>query len=196
MKNNSNINADKPLITVVTVVLNGVEFLERTIQSVVNQTYKNIEYIIIDGGSTDATLDIIKKYEDKITHWISEPDNGIYDAMNKGIDLTSGDWINFMMAGDKFHLNNVIDKIFDNQTYNSDIIYGDMQLDRKGIFQVKKAKNLDVLWKKVAFCSQSAFMSAEYCKQHKFSLAYSIAADFDFFIVHFFIIRQDLNMLR
>lgn len=75
---------DKPLITVITVVLNGEKHLEETIKSVINQTYDNVEYIIIDGGSTDGTLDIIKKYEDKIDYWVSEPDRGIYDAMNKG----------------------------------------------------------------------------------------------------------------
>lgn len=74
---------------------NGESTLEQTIQSVVNQTYDNVEYIIIDGVSTDGTLDIIKKYEDKIDYWQSEPDKGIYDAMNKGIELAFGDWINF-----------------------------------------------------------------------------------------------------
>lgn len=186
MENDSNIIPNKPLITVVTIVLNGVAFLEKTIQSVISQNYENIEYIIIDGGSTDGTIDIIKKYENKITHWISEPDTGIYDALNKGVGLTSGDWINFMTGGDKFYSNEVIHKIFDNQAHDTDIIYGDMQLDRKGVLQTKKAKSLNVLWKKVAFCTQSVFVSAQYCKQHKFSLQYSIAGDFDFFHSAFF----------
>src|SRR5476649_2919376 len=90
---------EKSLLTVITIVLNGVNILERTILSVINQSYVSIEYIIIDGGSTDGSLDIIKKYESNIDHWISEPDKGLYDAMNKGIKMAKGEWINFMNAG-------------------------------------------------------------------------------------------------
>jgi len=90
----------KPLVSIVTVVFNGVKNIEQTIQSVLNQTYDNIEYIIIDGGSTDGTLDIIRKYEDVIDYWASESDNGIYDAMNKGIALAAGELINLLNADD------------------------------------------------------------------------------------------------
>jgi glycosyltransferase involved in cell wall biosynthesis len=91
-----------PLITVITVVLNGEKYLEQTIQSVINQTYPNVEYIIIDGGSTNRTLDIIRKYEDYIDYWVSEPDKGIYDAMNKGIRCSLGKGLMFLNAGDYF----------------------------------------------------------------------------------------------
>lgn len=92
----------KPLITVVTVVFNGEKFLDETILSVINQTYDNVEYIIIDGGSTDGTLDIIKKHEHAIDYWVSEKDSGIYDAMNKGCVLAFGYGVNFLNAGDYF----------------------------------------------------------------------------------------------
>lgn len=91
------------LISVVTVSYNAVATIEQTLLSVINQTYPNIEYIIIDGGSTDGTVDIIKKYADEIVYWISEPDKGIYDAMNKGIKKANGEWINFINAGDSYY---------------------------------------------------------------------------------------------
>lgn len=121
----------KPLITVVTVVFNGEEFLEETILSVINQTYDNVEYIIIDGGSTDGTLDIIKKYEHAIDYWVSEKDRGIYDAMNKGVELATGEWINFMNADDFFASKYIIQKVKDNLRNISplcSIIYGALNL--------------------------------------------------------------------
>ncbi|HAI20244.1 MAG TPA: glycosyltransferase, partial [Xanthomarina gelatinilytica] len=80
-----------PLVSIITVVYNGAKTLEQTILSVLNQTYKNIEYIIIDGESTDGTLDIIEMYRDKISTCISEPDEGLYDAMNKGVSIANGE---------------------------------------------------------------------------------------------------------
>lgn len=91
---------DKPLVSVITVVFNGKEHLEQTIKSVINQTYDNVEYIIIDGGSDDGTIEIIKKYESSISRWISEPDNGIADAFNKGISLASGDYVQLVNSDD------------------------------------------------------------------------------------------------
>lgn len=94
---------DKPLISVLTVVYNGAEFIQETIQSVIEQTYDNVEYIVIDGGSTDGTLEIIKKYEHAIDYWISEKDNGMYDAIAKGLRLVTGDIVAYINAGDYYH---------------------------------------------------------------------------------------------
>ena len=91
-----------PLVTIVTVCLNAVRTIEQTIQSVIRQTYKNIEYIIIDGGSNDGTLDIIKKYEQHITKYVSEPDEGLYDAMNKGISMAHGEYVLLLNADDSY----------------------------------------------------------------------------------------------
>jgi putative colanic acid biosynthesis glycosyltransferase len=106
---------NNPLITVVTVVYSGENCLEQTIISVIGQNYKNIEYVVIDGGSVDKTIDVIKKYEKSIYYWVSEKDGGIYDAMNKGMYVANGDFVIFMNAGDKFHksdsLKTIVEKI-------------------------------------------------------------------------------------
>ena len=95
----------KPLISIITVVLNGEKYLEKAISSIKEQTYDNVEYIIIDGGSKDGTLDIISKHEDHIDFWMSENDNGIYNAMNKGIALSKGDFIGFVGSDDYLYPN-------------------------------------------------------------------------------------------
>lgn len=92
-------------VSIITVVYNGAKTLEQTILSVLNQSYQNIEYIIIDGGSTDGTLDIIKQYENRIAFWVSEPDKGLYDAMNKGIKLAKGELIGMINSDDWYELN-------------------------------------------------------------------------------------------
>lgn len=121
---------DKPLISIITVVYNGEKYLEETIQSIVNQTYDNVEYIIIDGGSTDGTVNIIKKYEDKIDYWVSEKDRGIYDAWNKAIICSSGEWIGFLGADD-FYIANAL------ETY---------------VHEIFKNKQVDYLSSKVNLC--------------------------------------------
>lgn len=114
----------KPLITVVTVVFNGEQFLEETILSVINQTYDNVEYIIIDGGSTDGTLDIIKKYEHVIDYWVSEKDRGIYDAMNKGVSCILGDWYLMLNAGDVLYRDTVIKSIGFPEVHREKVVFG------------------------------------------------------------------------
>ncbi|MDX8338075.1 glycosyltransferase family 2 protein [Draconibacterium sp. IB214405] len=118
-------STNNPLVSIITVVYNGEEHIEQTIQSVLNQTYKNIEYIIIDGASTDGTPEIIKRYEKDIDYWISEPDKGIYAAMNKGIIAATGEWINFMNAGDTLANRNTVESVFAKSYHeDADIIYG------------------------------------------------------------------------
>ncbi len=99
----------EPSITVIMSVLNGEKFVADAIQSVINQTYPNIQYVIVDGSSADATVDIIKKYSDKIAYWSSERDKGIYDAWNKALKQAKGDWITFIGADDFFLNNNVVE---------------------------------------------------------------------------------------
>jgi glycosyltransferase involved in cell wall biosynthesis len=167
---------NNPLISIITVVYNGVATLEQTILSIINQTYKNIEYIIIDGGSTDGTIDIIKKYEKHLAYWISEPDKGIYYAMNKGIDKATGEWINFMNSGDWFYNENVISSIFNNDYSNYDLVYGNTEkryLDKTVIERAGK------FWK-TGIVHQSIFSKTSLNKIYKFNTNYKISADFDF----------------
>ncbi|WP_217512879.1 glycosyltransferase family 2 protein [Vibrio metschnikovii] len=176
-------SVSSPLITIVTVVYNGEAFLEDTILSVINQTYDNIEYIIIDGGSTDRTIDIIRKYEHAIDYWVSEKDQGIYDAMNKGITLATGDWINFMNGGDAFYNNTTLDHVFKkNDLSVFDIIYGNHQVVYpSGRKRLAKAGQLKNIWKGSQFCHQATFVKCKYHKKNKFNISTKIVADFEFF---------------
>ena len=170
-----------PVISVITVVKNGEKYLEQTIKSVIDQTYPNIEYIIVDGGSTDNTLDIIQKYKNKIDCWISEGDKGIYDGMNKGIDLAKGEWINFMNAGDKFYKNDIIERIFFGKNYDVDFIYGDCEIVYNPKFsRIQQAGEVKNLWKGMIFSHQSLFTRRGVFKKYKFNINNKIGADFEF----------------
>lgn len=166
-------------ISVVTICFNCAADLEKTILSVASQTNNSIEYIIIDGGSKDGTLKVIDKYKQNITKWISEPDNGIYDAMNKGIDMSTGDWIIFMNAGDVFYSESVIADVFSKQFADDvKLIYGDVMLDfgKLGLLPKKLGK---VSKESAPFeiCHQSVFTKADILKQIHYDTNYRIGAD-------------------
>lgn len=114
-------------LSIVTICYNNQEGLRKTAQTVVEQTYENIEWIVIDGGSTDGSVDVIKKYSDKISYWVSEKDNGIYNAMNKGLERTTGDYIMFLNSGDYLIDRNIIECIIpylkDKDLYVADICH-------------------------------------------------------------------------
>lgn len=172
---------ESPVISVITVVFNGVEFLEQTINSVIEQSYDNLEYIIIDGGSSDGTLDIIKKYEEKIDYWVSEKDNGIYDAMNKGIKLATGKWLNFMNAGDWLFNSEVIETLFVDNSCKEKLIYGNHEIRYQSFVKQAKAKGILGLWKGMPFCHQAMFVDRELQLQNLYKYKrYIIAADYDF----------------
>ena len=126
-----------PKFSIITVTYNAAKVLEDTIQSIVTQTYKNLEYIIVDGGSTDETLDIIHKYQEHITTVISEPDQGLYDAMNKGIKLATGDYLCFLNAGDGLHEDDTLLQMVHsiNGTALPGVLYGETEIvDSQGHF--------------------------------------------------------------
>jgi glycosyltransferase involved in cell wall biosynthesis len=174
MKNN-------PLVSIITVVFNGEKYLEETIQSVINQSYSNIEYIVIDGGSSDRTINIIKKYEDNISLWKTKKDAGIYDAMNKGLSFANGDWLNFMNAGDSFVSDNSVANFMKYSNLDKSLIFSDVLLiDDKGAGK----KIVQNGFKKYFFyrniCHQSVFYNYKKLKKVLFyNLKYMIAADFD-----------------
>ena len=176
MKNN-------PLISVVTVSYNAVSTIEQTILSVINQTYPHIEYIIIDGGSTDGTVDIIKKYADKIAYWVSEPDKGIYDAMNKGIKVATGEWINFMNSGDCLYRNDTIEKILNKSstTNNVSIIYGKTMKIFEKYCTIELPPMLSKIKSRLPFCHQSSFIKLELLQMHPYNTNYKLVADDEFF---------------
>lgn len=169
-----------PLISIITVTYNAKALLERTILSVIEQNYENIEYIIIDGGSTDGTLEIIKKYEKEISLWVSEPDTGVYDAMNKAIDMASGEWINFLNAGDTFIDSNVLNKIMSYTRDNSDLIVGNINYISEYSERKIKAAGLAYAFDGMFCCHQALFTRMSIMKRLKFDTAFKIAADYDF----------------
>lgn len=166
-----------PLITVITIVFNGEKFLEETILSVINQTYPNVEYILIDGGSSDKTLEIIKKYDDAVDYWVSEKDGGIYDAMNKGVNLAKGEWINFMNAGDCFHDNEILSEI-NFHDFSTELIYGDYSIRKNNRKIYKDNKKESDLWKGF-FCHQAVFIRSYLIKELKFKLNVGFNSDTD-----------------
>lgn len=170
----------QPKISVVTVCYNAAATIEKTMLSVINQTYENIEYIIIDGGSTDGTVDIIKKYADRIAYWVSEPDKGIYDAMNKGIKVATGEWINFMNAGDSFVDETVLHKVFGNKNYSSyDAIYGDAYYLRTKGMEYVSGKKVCFIERNMPNTHQAFFVKTSKAKIIGFDLSYKYASDYN-----------------
>ncbi len=174
---------NKPLISIITVVYNGAAHIEKTIQSVLFQNYDNVEYIIIDGGSSDETLDIIKKYDDSIDYWVSESDKGISDAFNKGIRCSSGDLIGLINADDYYEENvfeHVVKKYIKNLDLKELIIYGDTNKITSG--GDKKVKNSSKLswFISVPFSHCSSFLTRTYYKKYGlFDNNYKIGMDVD-----------------
>jgi len=175
---------EQPLISIITIVYNSKNDLEKTIKSVLNQKYKNIEYIIIDGGSTDGTLDIINKYQEEIDKVISEPDNGIYDAMNKGLKHISGKWVNFLNAGDLFYDNNILNNIFQNLQQGTKLIYGDwINTSNHGLNRYITAHpsiNVNTLRSNFFMNHQSLFVNTSYVVEY--DTTYQIKADYQWII--------------
>lgn len=163
-----------PRITVVTVVLNAVTVLEDAIKSIQNQKYENIEYIVIDGGSTDGTVELIHDYKHVISYWESEKDRGIYDAMNKALSLASGDWLLFVGADDELlvQLSDLVLKMTDRKA----IYYGDVLFSETGEIYGGPFSRYELMQRNI--CHQCIFYPRSVYKTKFYSLAVGMQADY------------------
>lgn len=174
------------LVSIITVTFNSDKTLKNTIESIVNQTYKNIEYIIIDGGSTDETINIIKKYAQYISYWVSEPDKGIYDAMNKGILKANGNIIGIINSDDWYE-KDAIEQMVNSYIINGDncIYHGNIKFHYKnGDTQLRKPNiDLDNLYKGTILFHPTFFVpKIIYKKNGLYNIKFKIAADYDFMV--------------
>lgn len=175
---------NSPNISIVTISRNSEIYLEQTINSVLRQTYSNTEYILIDGGSTDHTIDIIKKYEDKIDNWISEPDNGIADAMNKGLALATGDFVIFLHSDDYFVDENVLSAASAYLSAGFDIFLFNIFLSKNGESRlfVPKGLNWWMNFKTGVFHQSVICARTLFGRIGDFDSGFRIAMDYDFFL--------------
>lgn len=193
-------NNPHPKFSIITVTYNAGKVLEDTIQSVVFQTYRNVEYIIVDGGSNDNTLDVVHKYQERISKVISEPDKGLYDAMNKGIRMATGDYLCFLNAGDELHENETLQKIVYTLKGKElpDVIYGETAIvDEEGHFlHMRRLSTPEHLhWKSfkegMLVCHQAFLTRRELALANPYDLRYRFSADFDWCIR---IMKQSKNL--
>jgi glycosyltransferase involved in cell wall biosynthesis len=165
----------KPVVTVITAVLNGAQSIERSMSSVIGQTFSSFEYIIIDGGSRDNTVDILRRYEDSIEYWVSEPDRGIYDALNKGVAVARGEWLYFLGADDLLVDPRVLEKVFDRSRDTlfiyGDVLYGDSGAIYGGAFSRRMLTERNI-------CQQGIFYSSDlFSRMGPFDIKYPLLAD-------------------
>lgn len=170
-----------PWVTIITVNYNDAQNLQKTIANVKQQDYARLEYIVIDGGSTDTSKEIIIENEEYITHWVSEKDQGTFDAMNKGVMLAKGEYVIFMNAGDWFLSPEVISKVFSlKESTKADLVYGHHEVHYPKFIKKKTALPLYYLWKHMIFSHQALFTRKTLLQKHPFDTSFQIAADYDF----------------
>ena len=179
----------QPLVSIVTVVYNGEKYLKQTIESVIGQTYTNIEYIIIDGGSTDGTLSIIKQYEEHISYWVTEPDKGLYDAMNKGIGVASGALIG-MINSDDWYEPTTVELVVEAYAHNPNchIFHGDrydiLESGEKKLYKFNPSA-LKLMYFRMTFNHPSMFVTQEEYREHRYNSDLRSVADFQFVLEAF-----------
>ena len=182
-------------ITIITATYNSEKTLEQTISSVVEQDYPNIEYIIVDGKSIDNTMKLVKKYESFGIKWISEEDNGLYDALNKGIDLATGDYLMILGSDDSLYSNNTISNIVNNLDEDTDVLSASVFVVDEVSCKTICNNNHNVLNKKKyaggMIPHQGMVVRTALSRKHKFDTKYKISADYKFFLQCYY--NDDIN---
>ncbi|MEI8140397.1 MAG: glycosyltransferase family 2 protein [bacterium] len=173
-------------LSIITINLNHADGLEKTVKSVIGQTFKDFEFIVIDGGSKDSSLDVIRAYADLITRWVSEPDTGIYNAMNKGLHLAQGEYVYFLNSGDQFYSPLVLDTIFTGAGPIEDMVYGDfMRANATEVNPADLQPDILTLFRffRRGLCHQTIFYKRIlFASLGDYDETFMIAADWDFTI--------------
>lgn len=165
-------------LSIITINYNNHDGLQRTINSVLCQTWKDYEWIIIDGGSTDGSKELIEQYQEHFTYWCSEPDSGVYNAMNKGIAKARGEYMNFMNSGDVFNAPDVLGEVF-KTPFCSDVAYGDnyfLKDDQSFLVKAPSTVTLDFFWSN-NICHQAMFIRSSVLKTEGYDESYQIYGD-------------------
>lgn len=168
------------IISIITINYNHTEGLRRTIRSVIGQTSHDYEFIVIDGGSTDGSVDVIKQYESQIDYWVSEPDRGIYHAMNKGIAVAQGEYCIFMNSGDEFYSEDVIEKVLEYKM-QEDIVCGDICFGERSVSPNPESVTMRTFYKHTLY-HQASFIRTRLLREHPYDEQMSSAADWKFFM--------------
>ena len=171
--------------SIITVNYNNKDGLRATIESVVSQTFRDFEFIVIDGGSTDGSVDVLKEYDDKITYWVSEPDKGIYNGMNKGIAKATGDYLNFMNSGDCFYDDNVLQRVTDYNSQADFIVGRDYHYNerlQRGHASIQPPRTTMMHFFVATLDHQSSFIRRELLADSPYDESHRLVSDWIFYV--------------
>ena len=166
-------------LSIITINYNNKAGLQKTIDSVVAQTWRDFEWIIIDGGSTDGSKELIEQYQQHFAYWCSEPDKGVYNAMNKGIDKARGEYLNFMNSGDIFYSKDTLEEVFARNTLNADMVYGDwVRIEKENVVLMKAPNEVSLDFFYIDnICHQAMFLKSSTMKKKGYDETFQIYAD-------------------
>lgn len=186
-------------LSVITINYNNCEGLKKTVESVLKQTWTDYEYIIIDGGSNDGSREVIEGIKDHLAYWCSEPDKGIYNAMNKGVLQAHGEYVIFMNSGDCLHNENTLKEVFEGKEYEEEILIGQVScVGTESIVNQLKVENGEVNFMRLkhGFNHQGIFINLDLQKKHLYDENLKIVSDFKFFLQSIFVDRKKICNLK